>query len=617
MDKKFDIIVIGGGHAGIEAALAASRLSKKVALFTIFLDNIGMMSCNPSIGGPGKSHLVSEIDVLGGEIGKHTDKYNLQMKNLNKTKGLAARVTRAQADKFEYRKNIKSVIENEKNITPIQEIIDEIIIENGKVVGVKSSLDIKYFSKSVILCTGTFLKGEIVIGDVRYSAGRQGEVAANNLSDSLTKNGIKLGRFQTATPPRIDKNSIDFSKLKKLEGEDKPNYFSIFTNKESNRNIPTWLTYTNEKTLEKVKEMLKYSPIVTGGIDSKGPRHCPSIDRKVINFPEKLEHQVFLELESGESSEIYVNGMTTSMPPFAQEEIMKTLPGLENVKIMRYGYGIEYDYAYPYQLFSNLESKIIENLFFAGQINGTSGYEEAAAQGFLAGVNSCLKNDGKEPVIIRRDEGYIGVLIDDLINKELLEPYRVLPSRSEYRLTLRQDNTFIRLLEKSEKIGILKKEKIKYLKNLKEAIENEMERLEKEIVYPTEENNLVLEGMNEKKLKKSISCAELLKRNSFNYEKLKYFTNLREYPRLVIEQVEINIKYQDFIKRERDNIEKYKQLDDIKIPKDFNYYEIKGISNIAKESLYKIKPYSIGQASRITGITSSDISILIGILREQ
>ncbi|BDU51494.1 tRNA uridine-5-carboxymethylaminomethyl(34) synthesis enzyme MnmG [Haliovirga abyssi] len=615
MINSYDIIVIGAGHAGVEAALAAARLGKKTAIFTIYLDSISMMSCNPAIGGPGKSHLISEVDILGGEIGKHTDKYNIQLKYLNSTKGVAARVTRAQADKYWYRVKMKEVLENTENLEVIQEVIDEILVKNGKIVGVKSSLGIEYKSKAVVLATGTFLKGRVVIGDIKYNSGRQGEQSSEKLSDSLIKNGIKIERFQTATPPRIDKRTIDFEKVTELKGEDNPVYFSIFTKKEHNLNIPTWLTYTTKETIKVTNELLKFSPIVTGMIDTKGPRHCPSIDRKVLNFPEKENHQVFLEQESVETNEIYVNGMTTSMPPFAQEKMLKTLPGLENVKIMRYGYGIEYDYIPPFQLYPNYENKIVKNLFLAGQINGTSGYEEAAAQGFMAGVNAVRKIENKEPIIIRRDEGYIGVLTDDLINKELLEPYRVLPSRAEYRLILRQDNSFIRMLEKSKEIGILKKEQIEHFEELKEAINVEINRLKNLKVYPGLENNLVLEGMGEKPIKKAITAAELLKRNRFSYNDLKYFVDIREYPKKVIEQVEIEIKYEDFIEREEKQIKRFKKLENVKIPKNFNYSNVNGLSNIAVDALNKTKPFSVGQASRISGVSPGDIAIILSHIK--
>lgn len=616
MFDKFDVVVIGAGHAGVEAALASARLGKKTALFTIYLDSIAMMSCNPAIGGPGKSHLVSEVDILGGEIGRHTDKYNIQLKHLNESRGIAARVTRAQADKYWYRVKMKEIVENTSNLTVIQENIDEILTENGKVTGVQSSIGNIYGAQAIVVATGTFLKGRIVMGDIKYPAGRQGEVSSEKLSDSLKKLGIEIDRFQTATPPRIDKRTIDFTKVEELYGEDYPKYFSLFTDKIKNINIPTWLTFTNEKTIEKVQELLKYSPIYTGIIDTKGPRHCPSIDRKVINFPEKKEHQIFLEQESIESNEIYVNGMSTALPPFAQTEIIKTIPGLENAKIVRYAYGIEYDYIPAYQLKLSFESKKVENLFMAGQINGTSGYEEAAAQGFMAGVNAAKKISGLDPIIIDRSEGYIGVMIDDLINKTMLEPYRVMPSRAEYRLTLRQDNTFMRLLEKAEEIGIVSKEKIEWMKNIKDAVIRESKRLKETYIYPDIENNLMLDGMGQAQLKKAVRAADLLNRDGVEYKDMKYFIEGREYPDIVIEQVEIDIKFESFIEREKEQIKKYKELESKKIPGNIDYENIKGLSNIAKAAFKKIKPESIGQASRISGVSGNDISMLLINLKE-
>ena len=613
--KKYEVIVVGGGHGGVEASLAAARLGKKTAMFTLYLDTIAMMSCNPSIGGPGKSNLVAEMDILGGEMGRHTDKFNLQLKHLNESKGPAARITRGQADKYLYRTEMRKILEHTDNLEIIQDCVDELIVEEGKIKGIVTRLGIKYYSECVVLATGTFLKGKIVIGDVAYSAGRQGENSAEKLSDSLREHGINIERYQTATPPRLDKRSIDFSKMKELKGEEYPRYFSIFTKKEKNNVVPTWLTYTTEKTIEVAKEMLQYSPIVSGIIKTHGPRHCPSLDRKVINFPDKSNHQIFLELESAESEEVYVNGLTTAMPPFAQEAMMRTIAGLENARVMRYGYAVEYDYAPAAQLYPSLESKKIEGLYFAGQINGTSGYEEAACQGFIAGVNAARKVDGKEPVIIDRSEGYIGVLIDDIIHKKTPEPYRVLPSRSEYRLTLRFDNAFMRLFTKAKEIGILSSEKLDYLENSVKIVHEEIARL-KEISVPMTQANELLEKLgSDQKLSKGVKIGDLLKIKEITYDSLKDITEINDYPEFIKNQIETMIKYEIFIQRENEQIEKFKRLEEVKIPSSFDFSEVKGISNIARCGLEEIKPLSIGEASRISGVTGNDIALLLGYLK--
>lgn len=616
MNFCYDVIVVGGGHAGVEAALASARLNRKTLLFTLSLDNIGMMSCNPSIGGPGKSNLVAEIDVLGGEMGRHTDKYNLQLKHLNTSKGPAARITRGQADKFLYRTKMKALLEKTENLEVMQDSVDELIVENGRIAGVITALGISYYANAVVLATGTFLKGRVVIGDVKFPAGRMGEGSAEKLSESLEKNGISIERYQTATPPRIDKRTVDFSVMKPLYGEEHPRYFSIYTEKEKNGVVPTWLTHTSEETLKVTKEMLKHSPIVSGIIETHGPRHCPSLDRKVLNFPDKFDHQIFLELESRESNELYVNGLTTAMPPFAQDAMLKSIKGLENAKIMRYGYAVEYDYAPASQLYPSLESKKVEGLYFAGQINGTSGYEEAATQGFIAGVNAARKTLEKDPVIFDRSEGYIGVLVDDIIHKKTPEPYRVLPSRSEYRLTLRFDNGFMRLLDKAEEIGIVPKDKIEFLKKCRQDVYDEVQKI-KETKVPMKDANEVLERKGAaQRLTKGVQANELLKFKEVSYEDLASLLHIPEYPEFVKNQIETIIKYEVFIEREREQIERFKKLEELSIPKGFDFSTINGISNIARAGLNEIQPLSIGEASRISGVTGNDIALLLAHLKK-
>ncbi|MBP7979146.1 MAG: tRNA uridine-5-carboxymethylaminomethyl(34) synthesis enzyme MnmG [Sebaldella sp.] len=617
MNTDYDVIVVGAGHAGVEAALASARLGMKTALFTIFIDNIAMMSCNPSIGGPGKSHLVSELGMLGGEMARHIDSYNLQLKNLNHTKGLAARITRAQADKYWYRIKMREIIEKQDNLEVVQGIVSDLILDGKKVTGVKDQVGIEYGAKAVILCTGTFLKGRFIIGDVKYEAGRQGEQSSEELSDRLREYGFEVDRYQTATPPRIDKRTINFSEIEELKGEENPRYFSYYTLKEENSVMPTWLTYTTPETIRVASELLKYSPIVTGIVSSKGPRHCPSLDRKVLRFPEKTDHQIFLEQESTESNEIYINGFTTAMPPFAQDAMLKTIKGLENAKIMRYGYAVEYDYIPANQLKLTLETKVLENLYTAGTINGTSGYEEAAVQGFMASVNAVRKIKGQSPVIIDRSEGYTGVLIDDIINKDTPEPYRVLPSRAEYRLTLRQDNVFLRLLDKAREIGILDKEKLEELENAKKEIEKELERLRNITVYPTKENNEILISLGHDTMNNPVSAFEFLARKEMTYDGLARFIETEKLSKIVKEQVEINSKYKIFIDREKNQIEKFKKLEEMIIPKDTDYEKIKGISNIAISGLVYSQPETIGQASRISGITHNDMTLLIAFIKEK
>ena len=513
---------------------------------------------------------------------------------------------------------MREIVENQENLEVVQAIVVDLKVCDKKVCGVVDNFGIEYGAKAVVLCTGTFLGGEYIMGDVKYSSGRVGEPASVDLPNRLEEYGFELDRYQTATPPRIAKKSIDFSKMQKLGGEKNPRYFSYETEKEYSETLPTWLTFTTPETIKVGKEMLKYSPIVTGIVSTKGPRHCPSLDRKIMNFPQKTDHQIFLEQESIESDEIYINGFTTAMPPFAQEAMLHTITGLENAQIVRYGYAVEYNFIPAHQLNLTLETKVLEGLYTAGTINGTSGYEEAACQGFIAGVNAARKILGKNEIVIDRSEGYIGVLIDDIINKKTPEPYRVLPSRAEYRLTLRQDNVFIRLLEKSKEIGILDKNTTKKLEDAVKEIDDEIKRLKEITIYPTKENNEKLksiEGDKENGMNSPVSAFDFLARKEINYDNLSEFCKTVNLSKLAKEQVEINAKYKIFIEREKAQIEKFKKLEEMEIPKNFDYENVKGLSNIAISGLIYGNPKNIGQASRISGVTYNDISILIAMLK--
>lgn len=632
MDKDYDVIVVGAGHAGVEAAFASARLGNKTALITLYLDTISMMSCNPSIGGPGKSNLVTEIDVLGGEMGRHIDEFNLQLKDLNTSKGPAARITRGQADKYKYRRKMREKLEKTENISLIQDCAEEILVEDikdsqnssyiKKVTGIKTRLGIIYNAKAIVLATGTFLKGKIVIGDVTYSAGRQGETSAEKLSDSLRELGIKIERYQTATPPRLDKKTIDFTQLEELRGEEHPRYFSLFTKKEKNNTVPTWLTYTSEETIEVVREMMKYSPIVSGMVNTHGPRHCPSIDRKVLNFPDKVKHQIFLEMESENSDEIYINGLTTAMPAFVQEKILRTIKGLENAKIMRHGYAVEYDYAPASQLFPSLENKRISGLFFAGQINGTSGYEEAGAQGLMAGINAVRKLRNEEPIILDRADSYIGTLIDDLVSKGTNEPYRMFTARSEYRLYLREDNADLRLSKIGYELGLIPEEEYQRVEKKRRDVELITEILTKTSVGPSNPRvNETLLKRGENPIKDGSTLLELLRRPEVTFKDIEYISeeikgvDLQGYDHDTTYQVEITVKYQGYINRALKMIEKHKSMENKKIPADIDYDDLKTIPKEAKDKLKRIKPINIGQASRISGVSPADIQAILIYLK--
>jgi len=615
---EYDVIVVGAGHAGCEAALATARLGLKTAVFAINLDSIANMPCNPSIGGTGKGHLVREIDALGGEMGKNTDKTFIQSKILNSAKGPAVFSLRAQVDRRRYQMEMKHTLEKQENLDVKQSEIVELIVKNKRIEGVKTHTGAIYKCKAAILTTGTYLNGKIIIGDVSYSGGPDGLFPANKLSDSLRELGIELLRFKTGTPARINRRSIDFSKMTEQPGDERIVPFSFETEEMSREQVSCWLTYTNEKTHEVIKKNLHRSPLFGGVIKGIGPRYCPSIEDKVVRFADKESHQVFVEPMGLGTEEMYLQGMSTSLPEDVQIEMMKTLPGLENVSVMRSAYAIEYDCINPTQLNLTLEFKEIQGLYGAGQINGSSGYEEAAAQGLMAGINAAMKILGKEPVILDRSEAYIGVLIDDLVTKGTNEPYRMMTSRAEYRLLLRQDNADLRLTPIGYRIGLISEERYKRFLEKKEKIEKEIERLEKTTLPPSEKVNEFLRKKNSSTVNTGIKLAELLRRPEITYEDLGEIDEQRpDLPYSVQEQVSISIKYEGYIRRQKLQVEQFKKLENRKLPPDIDYNSIQGLRIEARQKLDKIRPESIGQASRISGVSPSDINVLLIYLEQK
>ena len=614
LEESYDVAVVGAGHAGCEAALACARLGLETIMFTVSVDSIALMPCNPNIGGSSKGHLVREVDALGGEMGKNIDKTFIQSKMLNVSKGPAVHSLRAQADKQQYTREMRRTLENTEKLTIRQAEVTEILADNRKVTGVKTYSGAVYHVKAVVLCTGTYLKARCIYGDVSNYTGPNGLQAANYLTESLKKLGIEMQRFKTGTPARIDKRSIDFSKMEEQVGDERVVPFSFSTNPEDVQidQVSCWLTYTNEKTHEIIRANLERSPLFSGMIEGTGRRYCPSIEDKVVKFADKNRHQVFIEPEGLDTNEMYIGGMSSSLPEDVQYEMYRSVPGLEHGKIVRNAYAIEYDCINANQLFPSLEFKNVEGLFSGGQFNGSSGYEEAAAQGLVAGINAAMKIQGREPLVLDRSESYIGVLIDDLVTKENHEPYRMMTSRAEYRLLLRQDNADLRLREKGYQVGLVTKEQYDYVLWKKQKIEEEVSRMEHVHVGAVREVQELLEQYGSTPLKNGISLGDLIRRPELSYDIVAPLDKDRpDLPQDVREQVNINIKYEGYIKRQLKQVEGFKKLEKKRLPDNLDYDEIPSLRIEARQKLKQYRPVSIGQASRIAGVSPADISVLL------